>query len=164
MTLGKEDLDQGARKVVIRLSRPAAKASVQVQMDTGAVVSRELQLHGEAAETPIALEWPEAPGKVMTISIKATDTSDFYTGLELSPWQVDIPHEEVVFDSGQADIRKDQQAKLDASFDKLAEVAGKYGKLAPLRLYIAGHTDTVGDAAANQLLRRAYRPGWEYPA
>jgi len=150
MTFRKEELDLRSRRAVISLSRPAAKASVQVQMDTGAVVNREVQLHGEPAGTPIVLEWPEAAGEVMTISIKATDTSDFYTGVELSPWQVSIPHEEVVFDSGQADVRKDQQARLDAAFEKLAEVVGKYGKLAPLSLYIAGHTDTAGDAAANR--------------
>jgi outer membrane protein OmpA-like peptidoglycan-associated protein len=154
MTLVKEALDLAARKAVVKLSRPAAKAGIQVQMDTGVVVSRDVVFHEEPAGTPLVLEWPEASGKAMTISIKAYDTKQFYTGVELSPWQVDIPHEEVVFDTGKWDVRKDQQGKLDASFEKLAEVAEKYGKLAAIRLFIAGHTDTVGDAAANRELSR----------
>jgi len=155
MTFVKEKLDLKGRQAVITLSRPAKKATIAVQMDTGVQVNNELQFQGEPAGTPLVLPWPEASGKVMTLSIKAWDTSDFYTGLELSPWQVDIPHEEVQFDSGRAEIRKDQQPKLDASYDKLAEVAGKYAKIAAVRLFIAGHTDTVGDKAQNRELSRA---------
>ncbi|HVE87740.1 MAG TPA: OmpA family protein [Myxococcales bacterium] len=154
MTFVKEALDLKARKAVIQLERPAAKATIQVTMDTGVQVSRDVAFHGEAAGTPLALEWPEASGKVMTISIKAWDTANFYTGVELSPWQVDIPHDEVVFDTGKTDIRKDQQPKLGSAFDKLVEVANKYGKIASIRLFIAGHTDTVGDADANRDLSR----------
>ena len=155
MTFVKEALDLQARKAAITLSRPAARATVKVQMDTGVQVQKEATFNGAAAGTPLPLEWPEASGKVMTISITAWDTADFWTGLELSPWQVDIPHEEVVFDTGKAEVRKDQQPKLDASFDALVELAEKYGKYAALRLFIVGHTDTVGDAAANRELSRA---------
>ena len=155
MTFVKEELDLKARKAVIKLSRPAARATIEVQMDTGVQVQKEATFHGEAAGTPLVLEWPAASGSVMTIRITAWDTADFYNGVELSPWQVDIPHEEVVFDTGSAEIRKDQQSKLDASYVKLAEVAAKYGKLASIRLFIAGHTDTVGDKAVNRDLSRA---------
>jgi len=155
MTFLKEKLDLGARQAAISLSRPAKKATIQVTMDTGVQVQNEAELKGEEANTPLPLTWPQASGKVMTISITGYDTAGFWTGVELHPWQVDIPHEEVQFDTGSAEIRKDQQAKLDASYEKLAEVASKYSKIANVRLFIAGHTDTVGDKAQNRELSRA---------
>jgi len=155
MTFLKEKLDLGARRAAISLSRPAKKATIQVTMDTGVQVQNDADFKGEEANTPLPLTWPQASGSVMTISITAYDTAGFWTGVELHPWQVDIPHEEVQFDTGSAEIRKDQQAKLDASYEKLAEVAAKYSKIANVRLFIAGHTDTVGDKAQNRELSRA---------
>ncbi|HZN94345.1 MAG TPA: OmpA family protein [Myxococcales bacterium] len=155
MTFVKEELDLKARKAVIKLSRPAARATIEVQMDTGVQVRKESTFNGAEAGTPLVLEWPPASGSVMTIRITAWDTADFYNGVELSPWQVDIIHDDLEFDTGRADIRKDQQPKLDTAYEKLAEVAGKYGKLAPIRLFILGHTDTVGDKDANRELSRA---------
>jgi len=94
----------------------------------------------------------------MTLSIKAWDTAELLYRAELSPWRVDIPHEEVQFDTGRAEIRKDQQAKLDASYDQLAEVAGKYAKIAAVRLFIAGHTDSWATRAPTATCR-ARGPG-----
>ncbi|HEY8208480.1 MAG TPA: OmpA family protein [Myxococcaceae bacterium] len=155
MTFLKEKLDLDNRQAAITLSRKAKRATIEVQMDTGVQVRGEAKFNAEPPNTELALSWPEASGKVMTLSITAWDTADFYTSVELSPWRVDIPHEEVQFDTGSAEIRKDQQTRLDASYDKLAEVAGKYAKIAAVRLFIAGHTDTVGDKAQNRELSRA---------
>jgi outer membrane protein OmpA-like peptidoglycan-associated protein len=155
MTFLKEKLDLNARQAAISLSRPAKKAVIQVTMDTGVQVQNEIAFQGQEANAPLALTWPPSSGKVMTINITAWDTAGFWTGVELHPWQVDIPHEEVQFDTGSAEVRKDQQAKLDASFEKLAEVATKYAKIASVRLFIAGHTDTVGDKVKNRELSRA---------
>jgi outer membrane protein OmpA-like peptidoglycan-associated protein len=152
MTLDKADVDLAARKITFKLSRPAARATVRAQMDTGVVVDREITFQGEPAGTPLTVEWPEASGTVMTLSLRAYDTSSFYTGVDLSPWKVDIPHEEVLFDSGKAEIRKDQQPKLDAGLKRIGEVIGKYGHLVPIRLFIVGRADTVGDPASNRAL------------
>lgn len=152
ITLEQEKVDLKGRKIFFKLSRPAARAKIQVQMDTGVVVEREVVFKGEPAGTLLTVEWPQASGTVMTIALKAHDTSDFYTGVEVSPWRVDIPHDEVLFDTGKAEVRKDQQPKLDDSLKQIGEVLSKYGQLAPLRLFIAGHTDTVGEAAANKTL------------
>ena len=155
MTFIKEKLDLGARQVAISLSRPATKATIQVTMDTGVQVQNDVAFHEEPPNTPLALTWPQASGKVMTINITAWDNAQFYTGVELHPWQVPVQHEEVQFDTGSAEIRKDQQPKLDASYTALAELAAKYAKIANVRLFIAGHTDTVGDKAQNRDLSRA---------
>jgi outer membrane protein OmpA-like peptidoglycan-associated protein len=112
---------------------------------------------GQSAGTPLELTWPEEEGRVMKISLKAFDTAEFYTGLDLFPWQVDIPHEEVNFASGSADVPPGERGKLDRSHAQITEALSKYGRFAALRLYVLGHTDTVGAATDNRelSLRRA---------
>lgn len=151
MKLDKDtDVDVPGRKVSFTLSRPAAKAWLRVLMDTGAVAFEgDVPFNGEAAGTKLTVSWPEAPGQVMRVEVKGFDAGGFFTGVELSPWRVDIPHEEVNFDSGKAVVRPGEEAKLDASFALIADAVKKFGRLAELRLFVAGHTDTVGPNASN---------------
>jgi outer membrane protein OmpA-like peptidoglycan-associated protein len=74
-----------------------------------------------------------------------------------SPWFLDIPHEDVRFASGQHAIAADEAPKLQATLAELRDVLDKYGAVVPVKLYIAGCTDTVGDAGSNRALseRRA---------
>jgi outer membrane protein OmpA-like peptidoglycan-associated protein len=124
-----------------------------VLMDTGKkAFDGEVPFKGEAAGTPLELKWPAEEGRVMKISLKAFDTAEFYTGLDLFPWQVDIPHEEVNFASGSADVPAGERSKLDKSHALIAESLAKYGRFAALRLYVLGHTDTVGPTADNREL------------
>ncbi len=156
MKLDKDkDVDVPGRKVTFTLSRPAAKAWVRVLMDTGALAFEgEVPFSGEPAGTPLTITWPEAPGQVMRVEVKGYDAGGFFTGVELSPWRVDIPHEEVNFDSGKAVVRPSEEAKLDASFALIADAVRKFGRLAELKLFVAGHTDTVGQSDKNLKLSR----------
>lgn len=158
MTLDPADVDLEGRRLTFKLSRPGKKAHVHVLMDTGEVaVDREVSLEGAAAGTPLLIEWPRAEGRVLRISLRAWDTSDFYTGVELSPWRVDVPHEEIAFDSGKDAIRKDQRPHLEKSAEDILEIVRRFGALGQLNLYVAGHTDTVGRPKDNRALslRRA---------
>ncbi|MHB8878672.1 MAG: OmpA family protein [Myxococcaceae bacterium] len=153
MKMEKKDFDLEKRTVVFRLSRPAGKAHVKVLMDTGRLaMDADVNFNGEPADTPLEVTWPEAKGKVMTVNIQGYDTETFFTGVEISPWQVDIPHEEVNFDSGKWDIRAEEKEKLDKSFRLIDDAVTKFGRLAEIKLYIAGHTDTVGPNASNRTL------------
>lgn len=145
--------DVKERRARFRLNRPIAKVHLTVVMDTGeTVVDSDVLFNGEAPGTPLEVTWPEAKGRVMKIGLVAWDTSTFFAGVETWPWQVEIPHEEVTFDSGVAKVRKDQEPKIDESYAQIAEEVRRYGKLAPLRLYVAGHTDTVGPNDKNRAL------------
>ncbi|MFP2910104.1 OmpA family protein [Pyxidicoccus sp. 3LFB2] len=149
----KEDVDVAGRKVRFTLNRPAGRAELTVLMDTGKkAFDGEVPFKGQAAGTPLEVTWPAEAGRVMKISLKAFDTADFYTGVDLFPWQVDIPHEEVNFASGSADVPAAERSKLDRSHALITEALAKYGRFASLRLYVLGHTDTVGPAADNREL------------
>ena len=70
---------------------------------------------------------------------------------------IEVPHEEVEFESGKWTIPKEQEAKLEKPLSLLKEAQAKYAELMNVSLYVAGHTDTVGKAKDNQRLseRRA---------
>jgi outer membrane protein OmpA-like peptidoglycan-associated protein len=153
LTVEKDALDLAARKLRFTLSRPAKLAKLEVLMDTGVTAfDGEVRFKGEPAGTPLEVTWPKFPGRVMRISLQAHDTSDYYQSVDFFPWQVDIPHEEVNFVSGRADIPAAEKGKLDKSYEKLAEALKDYGQFAALRLYILGHTDTMGPTEANREL------------
>ena len=70
---------------------------------------------------------------------------------------MEIPHEDVVFASGSHAIPGAENPKLESSWTSVSEVFAKYGAVVEVKLYVAGYTDTVGDAGSNQGLseRRA---------
>jgi len=72
----------------------------------------------------------------------------------LFPWSVYIPHEEVNFATGFGQHRPAETPKLQASLNQIADALAKHKNLGPIKLYIAGHTDTVGAAPYNLGLSR----------
>ena len=77
-----------------------------------------------------------------------------WAGFTYSPWFLDIPHEDVLFESNQDVIRPEEEPKLEATLRELRDVLDQYGSVVPVKLYIAGCTDTVGDKAHNRELSR----------
>lgn len=156
ITVEKKDVDVEGRKLKFRLNKPASKAALKVVMDTGRVAfDGEIPLNNEPPNTPIELTWPDSPGRVMKIALKGFYVGEGFhleDGIELFPWQVNIPHEEVSFDTGKWDIRHEEQPKLDKSYELIEEAVTKYGRFAQLKLYVAGHTDTQGGTAYNRNL------------
>ncbi|MBX7116203.1 MAG: OmpA family protein [Myxococcaceae bacterium] len=151
--LEKKDVDLEQRSLTFRLTRPAAKAEVKVRMDTGDMaMNEEVLFNGAPAGTDLKVTWPKAPGKVMMIGLKATDTEAFFTGVDLFPWSIDIPHEEVNFDSGKSDIRPEEAPKLDKSLELITDAYSKYSQWADIKLYVLGFTDTVGGTDYNRTL------------
>ena len=154
LTLDKDkDADIPGRKLHFSLNQPIAKAHLRVLMDTGAtIIDDDINFNGEPAGTRLEVSWPEAKGQALKVDLRAYARSGVFTGVELSSWQVDIPHEEINFASGKWDIAADETAKLDSSSKLIQEAISKFGSLAEIKLYIIGCTDTVGPAASNRTL------------
>ncbi len=145
------------RRLKLRTNRVITKAEVSLMSDAGTPLGfSEHEWEGRevgGASEPIELTWTTSgPGNLMRIHVKAYDRDGFFGGVELFPWRIDIPHEEVHFSTGAFDISKGEIEKLERSYVLLADALTRYGKFAKVRLFVAGHTDTVGDAASNRTL------------
>lgn len=153
-----EDLDRVNHVLKLSASRPVVKAQVTLMSDNGAPMgTTEAALGPPDAEGHYQLQYSQEPGTVMKMVLQVYDDNGFFGGVDLFPWQVDIPHQEVNFSSGAHEIEAGEVPKLEGSLEHIRAAIRKYGKLADISLFIAGHTDTVGDGAANQGLseRRA---------
>jgi outer membrane protein OmpA-like peptidoglycan-associated protein len=160
VTYARDRLDLEARKLEFQMSRPAGKATIVVIGDDGSELGRgEASYAGEKPGTWLAIAWPAArPGNVLRLELRAEDSAGLATLVKLIPWSVHIPHEEVVFATGKWDIEPAEERKLDASYARIiaaAEKVRKHEPTLPIRVYIAGHTDTVGSTDDNRKLSLA---------
>jgi len=101
----------------------------------------------------ISIPWMGDPSKVVLLDV-TLHTSNAWSGFTYSPWFVDIPHEDVVFETGQWAISPSEEPKLVALMAELDDLIDKYGRVVPVKLYIGGCTDTVGDSTSNASLSR----------
>lgn len=157
----------------LSVSLDGASADVQartVSVDVTAVVDQaEITAYGAhkvqldqrtvpigAGPGRIDIPWVGEPQDVVLLDV-TLHSGGAWAGFTYSPWFLDIPHEDVVFESDQADVRPSETPKLEHTLAELNEVLDKYGSVVPVKLYIAGCTDTVGDKAHNKdlSLRRA---------
>ncbi len=164
--IDRSKVDLPRRRLEARLSRPAGKVSVKVFGAQGGapLAEDEQDLSAQPAGGPLVVTWPPTgDAQVARIDLRFEDRDGFFTGVSLVPWNVHIPHEEVLFATDSAAIAAAESPKLEASYAKIADALAKHRELGPIKLFIAGHTDTVGNAGYNVKLsqRRAQAiAGW----
>lgn len=149
-----EHLDLDGRVLQFKLSRPATTASLVVIGDDGKELAKvTLDLAGKPAGTWIPISWTQpANSHAMILRLRVAADDGVASNVELIPWSVVVDHEDVNFSTDSAKIEPGETAKLDASLAKITEVVSKSDRFVKLRLYIAGHTDTVGPSAKNRKL------------
>jgi len=155
LTVQAESLDLKANRLVVNASRPLSRAKVEVfGLAPTPLGSGEVAVGGQ---TQTEMEWSQQAGEVLKLVLTGFDMQDLPGQLVLSPWSYDIPHEDLIFATGSADISDQEAVKLENAWTELNQVMAKYGSIVEVQLYIAGYTDTVGDRASNLALslRRA---------
>jgi len=146
----REDVDLDARSLKVQMSRPAGQVHISVLADTGEVIDEgAVPFSGEPAGTELTVTWTQHDETVIRIDVQGYDEHGFWAGVELSPWWVEIPHEEVVFDTGSYQIRGDQEPKLGHTYELIDAAVAKYGHLVKVNLYVVGYTDTQGSPSSN---------------
>jgi outer membrane protein OmpA-like peptidoglycan-associated protein len=157
----KAKVDLKLHRLEVKMSHPPGKVKITVVGESGATLAdEEHDFAGHAAGAPLIVTWsPSSDDAVATIDVVAYDAQGSWVGVQISPWFVAIPHEDVNFETDHSDIRDGETPKLEAAFAKLNEVLAKdaaHGKQHPgITLFIAGHTDTVGNAGYNLKLSQA---------
>ncbi len=152
-----EERDVDLRNGVVRfdLNREGAKAAITVVDGSGAMVeSTEADLGGKARD--LRVRFDANGGDIGKLVLKVWDRYDFWSEMEVKPFEVGIPHEEVQFEFGKADVRPSEEPKLELLLSEVNRAVLKHLKGAELlegkvelKLYVAAYTDTVGSPAAN---------------
>lgn len=158
LDIGPGDVDMDERHLTFKITNPARSAELVVVGERG----RRLGVFTETYEDtrpgePLELSWEAIDGDIIRMDLKVTDVAGFYVGMIITPFSIEIPHEEVVFDTGKAVITDTEAPKLERTLEHIREALAKHGTLLELKLFVAGYTDTVGGPGPNRelSLRRA---------
>lgn len=119
----------------------------------GKQIIGEEEVAVNAGPGEITLPWVGDPSEVVLLDITVTAGSS-WAGFTFSPWILDIPHEDVLFATDRWEIDAAEEWKLHNTLKQLQDVLARYGDMVPVKLYIAGCTDTVGDSGHNMDLSR----------
>ena len=149
-----QDVDFAKRKVAVRVTEPKGKLILKVFDEQGEIIDEVEQPYNLRPGTPIAVSWKQRPEQVTgRFELRAYDAVGFWSGIE-SVTFVNIPHEDVVFDSGKWDLPAKEVKKLKAPLERVVKELRKVAGVLPMTLYVAGYTDTVGKPADNVELSR----------
>ncbi len=104
----------------------------------------------------IHLDWEGDLKKIVVLDVSLRNETSF-VAFEYSPWYLEIPHQDVLFETNQSVIPPEEEWKLEESLAELQAVHEMYGEMIEIKLYIGGCTDRVGMANSNRDLsaRRA---------
>lgn len=126
--------------------------------DDGDVIAADTVAKDIPAGGSFVIKW-DSPANVFMVEVRGEDQFGRFVEDRRVPYSADIPHTEVNFDSGKANIKPGEMPKLDEAIavafheldalDRVNEAV--QANLTP-QLYIVGYTDTVGNAGKNQTL------------
>jgi outer membrane protein OmpA-like peptidoglycan-associated protein len=153
LELSPENVNLDARTLSFRINNPGKVATIELYGKSGTKLATvEKSLAGTPGGTAVSMSWGAPAEELLYLDVKVTDVAGFWKGVRLTPFSVNIPHEEVEFESGKFDIRGDQEPKLKKTLSLIKDALDQHGKLIELRLYVAGYTDTVGSKDSNRIL------------
>ena len=153
--LDRSQVDLDNKKMTVGLDRPASRYLIQVLDLNGSLVGEgALNVPQSQNLSPQVVDWTQSDPDPAIIRIKAEDIHGFFAQLDLLPWHYNIPHEDVVFESGSADIQSKETYKLTDVQGEIQKVVDRYSHIATVNLYVGGYTDTVGNASSNATLSK----------
>jgi len=159
LSMGKQDVDLVSRTLTFRLNRPAEMAELKIFNLDGDLLEEKVEMYdGAPAGTELKIAWPKLidDPENFVIELKVHDVDEYWTGMSICRFHGEIPHEEVVFESGKWEIRPSEAPKLEAAIPRILEMLERSRACDPTNqaLYVAGYTDTVGSVADNRELSR----------
>jgi outer membrane protein OmpA-like peptidoglycan-associated protein len=149
-----EHLDLDKHVLQFKPSRAVTEASLTVIGEDGKEMGSGAATYAKPPADPWwSVSWTQPDGaRVMVLKLRVASADGVATNVQLIPWSVAVDHEDVNFRTDSAVVDPDERAKLDASLEKITDIAKRAEPFMKLTLYIAGHTDTVGPAAKNRKL------------
>ncbi len=156
ITVPREQIDLKLQSLVATADRTVSAAHLTLIGPDGPFFDQDLEVDENDPGDELEFEW-EGRGMVLRMDLTLTDKWGFYSFENIFPWSLEIPHDDILFDTGSHTITADEQPKLNSAWTEVDKVVRRYSQYVEVRLYIAGYTDTVGDRSSNQGLseRRA---------
>ncbi len=146
-------LDLDKRVLQFKVSRAIDKADIVAIGEDGTELGKGTATFRDAGADWLSVSWTQpANTRVMMLKLRVAASDGVATNVELVPWSVEIAHEDVSFSTDSAVIEPGEDKKLDASLVKINDVVARGEKFMKMKLYVAGHTDTVGSPAKNRTL------------
>jgi len=128
---------------------PLEKVEIEVFDTAGRKLTDRMQAIG-GTDGSVKLTWSASAKEIGKIKIKAHDIAGFWAGVVLEPYFVEIPHEDIVFDTGKSTWHASEEPKLNATMKLIREALRKHnGNGLDVSMYVAGYTDTVGNPDDN---------------
>lgn len=155
LEIGPEDVDLESGRIGFRITNPAKRAELTLFDAEGSKLGRiEESWDGAPAGERLTLRWDPPDEAVGRAVLKVHDVAGFWKGVEIEPFSVRIPHDEVRFETGEHVIRDEETPKLEQARERIEKQLEAHGDLLSARLYVAGYTDTVGSESDNRELSR----------
>ncbi len=160
---GKDDLDLDNDTLTLKSERATAKVEVEIYTDEDELLVSSAETYDPPipAGQPVPVKWiPKKKADVLRIHLVVHDERGAYRSSDSFPYSITIPHEDVVFDTGKSVLRPDQAPKLEAAIPEIQRATKRFGPAmraagATVRLFVGGHTDSVGPAGSNLALSSA---------
>jgi outer membrane protein OmpA-like peptidoglycan-associated protein len=136
-------------------SRPLQKATIELLDKDGKSLGKVERLLDDPKLGRYEARWEQQEsGEIGRVVLTAHDRDGFWARVEITPFSIFIPHDEVVFASGSALIRPSERPKLDATLERIHDALRRNAEIEDVRLYVAGYTDTVSGREYNYKLSR----------
>jgi len=154
-----DSVDMETRSFDLVSNHPPSHVDLEIMDDERRIIGTSTFNVRDAVQgKAVRVTWEEPlPGNIFKISATAHDQYGYWAGVDIIPWSLSIPHEDVNFESGKHEILAEEAPKVDVAWEGIKSAVDKYGDWVQCTLYVAGYTDTVGDHGSNQSLsqRRA---------
>lgn len=148
--LSRASADIMQRTLTVDVNQPVERAEITALGARKMVLDKRTVDIGDGPGS-ISVPWIGDASDVVLLDV-TLHTANAWAGFTYSPWFLDIPHDDVVFETGKWDIDPLEEPKLQALKKELEDVIDKYGSVVQVKLFIGGCTDTVGSAASNRTL------------
>lgn len=150
--LSKATVDVQAHTLTVSVTSRVTRAHI-IAYGVGKTILDEQDVDVNEGPGPITLPWVGEASDVVLLDVTVY-AGAAWAGFTFSPWLLNIPHEDVLFATDSWEIPTSEEYKLFNTLKQLEDVLARYGDLVPVKLYLAGCTDTVGNPAHNLDLSR----------
>ncbi len=159
--MDKKDIQLEERRAVATPTRALSAVEIVIRDRSGEIaVERRVDLPDSEAGKPVEIRWDMPAGTEAAVAdFKFHDQHEFWTAVRVAVWSIDIPHEDVVFETAKWDVRAEEAHKLDQAIQlarkemaRFERDLGKAGIKVEGAVYVAGYTDTVGGSGDNLAL------------